>query len=1004
MKKFTIILLLAFVVVFTTNSIAQQIAVKGRVSDNKGISLPGVSIRIKNGQGATQADQNGNYSINAPSNGTLVFSFIGFQVLEVPVNGRTQINVQLQDATQELQQVVVVGYGTQRKVDVTGSVAQVKGGDISKQVSTDAASSLQGKVAGVQITNSGSPGGTPKVVIRGVGTIYGNTNLLYVVDGMWYDNISFLNPSDIESMSILKDASAQSIYGIRAANGVILVTTKKGSKNRTVIDYTGTAGLQSLSNEVEMANGNEYATIINELYTSNGKAALFNNPQSFGAGTNWYDAALRTAFITNHQLSINGGGEKSTYNFSLGYLNQEGLVKGNNYRRYTARFNNDYTLSDKFKAGFNITGVYNDSTDVPGGIWHELYSSAPVVPVYNPDGSYGDPYAFSLGSAVQFNPMATLAAYNVKGKRYRATGNAYASYEILKGLTFKTSFGGDFGEMEYRNYVGAYNYTQAQKNTTTKLTMGRVNTRNWIIENTLTYDKKLNDHNVTLLVGQSAQRYKSYTSRASGEGVPYDSEDDLYLKLATTGTVLYTDGGSLSTTASYFGRANYNYKNTYLLNASLRADGFSQFYGGGNLWGYFPSVGLGWVVTNEPFMKNQHLFNNLKLRGSWGKVGNAGVPINPTIVTVNNAASLNAIFGANQNAYTGASISSIAYPTINWERIAGTNVGFEAALLNNKLSIEGDYYNKITEDAIFAIPVLRSLGLTSSGVVSNQASFRNRGAELSVNWRNTTENGLTYSVGANVGMNVNKVTKVTSGSNPILTGATGITNGAVVTRTVQGRPIAEFYGYEVAGIFQNTSEVASSAQPTAAPGDFRYVDQNSDGLIDGRDRTSIGNPNPKYNYGINTNFGYKNFDLSLDFQGVADVDVYNANIAYRFGNENFTKDFYNNRWHGEGTSTTYPSANVGSTTNSAPSSFYVESGAYFRVRNVQLGYTFPKSIASRLKMSRLRVYANAQNPINIFGYKGFSPEVSGASVLTSGVDANVYPLYSTYNFGLNVTF
>ncbi|PWG79879.1 SusC/RagA family TonB-linked outer membrane protein [Pararcticibacter amylolyticus] len=989
----------------------QNISIRGRVTDAKsGEALIGVSVKVKGTTQGTSTDVNGGFTISAPGTGILVVSYIGYQSQEVAINNQPTINIKLQASSQSLNEVIVVGYGTQRKIDVTGSISQVKGADVNKQPASDAASALQGKVAGVTITNSGAPGATPKVIVRGVGTIYGNTNLLYVIDGVWYDNMSFINPADIENISVLKDASAQSIYGIRAANGVILVTTKKGSKGRTVVDYNGYVGFQNVTNQVEMANGTEYATLINELTSSSGGTPIFSNPSSFGTGTNWYNEILRRAFVTSHQLSVNGGGEKSTYNFSFGYLNQDGLVKGNNYQRYTARFNNEYEVAKFLKVGFNITATDSVSRDVPSDIWHQIYSAAPIVAPYNSDGSFGDPYNISngaLGSSVQFNPLATLEAYNQKAKRYRFTGNAYANVSLTKDLTFKTSLGGEFGQYENRNYVGVYNYTKNQVNNVSKLSIGRADTRNWIIENTLTYNKKFTDHSLTVLLGQSAQRYKLYGSTASGEGVPYSSEGDLYLKLASASSYNYKDDGKLTTVASYFGRVNYSFKDKYLLNASLRADGASQFYNGGDLWGYFPSVGLGWIVTNEGFMKDQQIFDNLKIRGSWGKIGNAGVPYNPTILTVTATPQLSAIFGPDQKLYPGASIDVYPAAFLNWERVAGTNIGFEAAFLTNRLNIEADYYSKTTQQTIFAIPVLSSIGLKSDGGtkrVANQADFRNRGAELSITWRDKTSGGLTYSVGGNISMNNNKVTKVLSGNTPLLTGGTGITNGASVTRTVQGRPIGEFFGYQVAGIFQDATEVSGSAQPGAKPGDFRYVDQNGDNVIDGKDRVSLGNPFPKYNYGINTSFEYKNFDLAIDFQGAADVDVYNANIAYRYGNENFTKDFFDNRWHGEGTSTTYPSVAVGSTSNSAPNSFYVESGSYFRVRNLQLGYTLPKSILSKWKVNRVRVYANAQNMINIFGYKGFSPEVYGASILTSGVDANVYPLYATYNFGVNLTF
>jgi len=1001
MKRiFTRISVLAAFCLLTVNiAFAQNITVKGKVTDGGDqTSLPGVTITIKGAQGGTQTDADGNYSISAPADATLVFNFIGYTAQEQAIANRTTINVVLASSTQQLEQVVVVGYGTQRKIDVTGSVANVKGEDISKQISTNPVGALQGKVAGVSITNTGTPGGSPTITIRGSGTIYGKTVPLYVVDGVWYDDINFLNPADIANISILKDASAQSIYGIRAANGVVLVTTNKGKKGDAVINYNGTVGVQTVTNQVEMANATEYATAVNEAYALQGADPLFTNT-NLGEGTNWYDVALRQALITNHQLSISGGAEKSTYNLSLGYLNQDGIVKNNNYKRYTARLSNEFQVFEPLKIGYNVTATSSKSKDPASGIFRALYAASPVVPVFNADGSYGDPNAFNLGNGSNMNPQATLDFFNQQTTNYKITGNVFAELKFLKNFTFRTSFGGDFAQQEVRGYVPVYKASNTQQNTNSKLDIDRVENRNWIIENTLTYDKKWGDHSLTILAGQTAQRNKLYATNADALNVPYTSEGDLYLALGNAASRNIIDRGELSTFASYFGRVNYSYKNRYLLNASIRRDGASQFFGTDNLWGDFPSIGAGWVISNEEFMKDQKIFSNLKLRGSWGKVGNAGVPINPTVLRVTQDPKFIAFFGGQP--YTGANIDSFVPPTLLWERSAGTDIGLEMGFLDNRLTIETDYYNRKTEQAIFDIPILRSTGAGNPSLIANQADIQNRGFEFSATWADKTKSGFTYSISGNVGMNNNKVLNVTSGANPIYRGGDGLTSGYLSTRTVNNRPIGEFFGYQVEGIFQTDAEAA--AWPGFKRGDFKFADVNGDGVIDLRDRVVLGNPNPKFTYGVNTNFAYKNFDLTLDIQGVADVDVFNANLSNRFGNENYTKDFISNRWTGAGSSNTYPSASLASGLNNAPSSFYVEKGDYIRLRNIQLGYTLPQAISSKMKMQRLRVFANAQNAVNIFGYKGFSPEVGGVPT-NAGVDTNVYPLFATYNFGVNVTF
>jgi TonB-linked SusC/RagA family outer membrane protein len=1002
MKK----LLLVFVSLLCFIQINAQQVVTGKVTDATNNPLPGVSVQVQGTSRGTFSDINGIYSISALRTDTLVFSMIGMTMQKLAVGTQSSINVKLATQTALLEEVVVVGYGTQRKLEVTGSVSQVKGDEINKQSTINPISALQGKVAGVQITNGGAPGSSPEIRIRGVGTVYGNANPLYVVDGVWYDDISFLNPADIESINILKDASSESIYGIRAANGVVLISTKKGTKNSLPsVSYNGYFGNQVVTNQIKMADGPQFATLINELDAINGVTPRYSDPSKYGT-TNWYRQILGNALTTNHQLSVTGGGEKSTYNFSLGYLMQEGIVRTNKFDRYTAKFQNDFQVFNFLKLGYSLTGSVNNSKDIDGGIFHQLFASVPICPVYYKDGTYGDPMDFNVGSSTTFNPQVTVDYFNQKSRNYRLTGNVFADVNLGKHLVFHTSMGTDFGQNEVLNYLPEYKATLAQRNSISQLTVSRAETRNWLVENTLTYDNTFGDHNIKVLLGQSAQSYKYYFLTASAKDVPNGSNGDHYLTLGDPSSLYVDDAGSLNTVASYFGRVNYNFKGKYLLTASLRADGSSKF-SGSNRWGIFPSVGAGWVISQEEFMKNQVLFNTLKLRGSWGKIGNMSVPANLSVLTVNSGY---VYTGGDGSTAAGASITTIVPPTTYWERGVGTDIGLEAAMLNSRLTAEIDFYNRKTEKAIFDIPILGSLGTTGSSIIGNQATFQNQGFEFLFGWKNTPTGDFSYSLSANLGINANKVLSVSTGAIPIYqaVGTTGSNN--YNTRTIVGEPIGEFIGLQVIGIFQNTTDISTYKssngtviQPTAAAGDFKYKDVNDDGVIDDKDRVVLGNPNPKLTYGFNTNWTYKAFDFTLDFQGVAGVQIYNANLGLRYGTENFTEDFYKNRWHGDGTSTTYPSANIGGGINYRANSFYVEDGGYFRVRNAQVGYTIPKAITGKAGISKVRLYANAQNALNLFKYRGFSPEIGGGPT-RAGIDNSVYPLYATYTFGVNVTF
>jgi TonB-linked SusC/RagA family outer membrane protein len=710
---------------------------------------------------------------------------------------------------------------------------------------------------------------------------------------------------------------------------------------------------------------------------------------------------LRQALVTNQQVSVTGGGEKSSYSFSLGYYHQDGLVKHTDFDRYTMHFSNDLQLTNFLKVGVNTTTSFSKSKDAPGGIFYEIFNAAPIVPVYYADGSYGDAGDYNIAAANQKNPQATLDFYNQHSKTWKINGGVYAEAKFLKYFTFRTSGGGDYEQGEGTNYSPYTNYLYvpvAYRNRYSTLTKTRDENRNWIVENTLSFDKKFNDHSVKVLLGQGAQEYRYYGITASRFDVP-NTPGGQYLTLGQDSTATSDDRGDLYRISSYFGRINYSFRDRYLLTVSMRADGSSKF---SDSWGYLPSVGIGWVISKENFMQSQKIFDNLKLRGSWGKIGNVSVPNNLAIGKVTQTNDLIYI-GGNGSASTGASINTVVPVKTKWELGVGTDVALEASLIKNKLYVEIDWYNRKTKDAVFDIPVLGSVGTSSGTLIGNQATFQNRGLEFLATWKDAINKNWSYSVSANAATNHNKVLSVTTGGNPLYQ----YLGTSAITRTVSGQPIGQFFGRQVIGIFQSAADIANYKssggtviQSNAKPGDFKFKDINDDGVIDDKDRTILGNPNPRFTYGINANVSYRNFDLTLDLQGVSGVEIYNGNFALRYGGENYTKDYYDNRWHGEGTSNTYPSVAT-SGNSSVTSSFYVEDGSYFRIRNVQLGYTFNKLKNSGI--SKLRLYVNAQNPCTWFHYRGFTPEVQG-SPSRAGIDQQVYPLYATYNFGVNLTF
>ncbi len=978
------------VVITQLNQVINDISVSGKVTSSNGDPIPGATIRVKGSTAGTSTNSKGEYILTVPDGAVLIFSSVGYEEMEISITGSNIINVVLISSTKSLDQVIVVGYGTQRKIDVTGSISSVKGAEISKQSSQNAISSLQGKVAGVQITNTGAPGASPTVRIRGVGSISG-ANPMYIVDGTIVNDISFLNPNDIETIDILKDASSLSIYGVRAANGVILVTTKKGVRGKPTLTYNSFVGVQMVTNPVLMATAKKYATLINEKI---GTPTVAEYPN-----TEWYDQILRSAAIThNHQLGLSGGTKKIIYSGSFGFFNQQGLVEKNVYNKITGRIQTEYRATKDLKFGLQAVYYNYKSTDIPGSIFYQAYVAPPIMAVRKANGYYGDPADYNVGNFA--NPQATLDWYNQKSKGQSVTGSVYGEYKFLNHFTFRTSFGITRGQYQSRNYTRKDSLTTVQFNTLSSLSRDTSNETKWVWDNTITYERTFNKHRIKVLAGYSSSEDKFIRDSWSATDVPNYGEGSLQISNGDPSSVKYSLSGDRATFISYFARLNYAFNDRYLLTATIRRDGSSKFPEN-NRFDNFPSFGAGWILTKEKFMQDQKIFDMLKLKGSWGKLGNANIPTNISVARVDSGGVYNYVFGGTGAVvWSGANNTTFPPKSLYWETVTETDLGLEMSVLKGRLNVEMDYYDRTTENGIFSLPVLGTVGAANKSILGNFATYNNKGFEFSASWKSSTKK-LNYNIGVNMSTNRNSVVDIDGGSVDLYGGGLPVA-GYLTTVARVGSPIGAFYGYVVDGIFQTDAEAAISAQPFAKAGYFKYKDQNGDNTIDAKDKVIIGNPNPKFTYGFNSGFEYRKFDLQLDIQGVAGVDLYNATKGVRYGNENYTEDFYENRWHGMGTSNEYPSANLNGP-NLDPNSWFVEKGGYIRIRNIQLGYSLSKSLLDKWKIQKVRFFLNAQNPFTYFTYKGFTPEIGG-NPMNAGIDLNVYPLSATYNFGVNVIF
>lgn len=997
----------------------------GKVTDESGALMAGVTVSIKGTTKAVVTNEYGIYSISiTEKDKVLVFTFIGMKKQEVTIGGRSNINVVLESEASKLNEVVVVGYGTKLKKDLTGSISSINSKDLQKFASSNFTSALEGKVAGVIITQTGgAPGGATSVRMRGIGTT-GENRPLYVIDGVpmdggglsipnssyQVDGLSSVNSNDIESVEILKDAAASAIYGSRAANGVIIITTKRGKEGKLNVDFNAYTGFSQLWKTPEFLNATEFATMANELYTNSGLTPNpeWANPSSFGKGTNMVDKIFRNAQLQNYDFSVSGGNKNLKARLSLGYNDQDGTMIETSYKRYTGRATVDLKASDKFNFGGSISFASTKSkgqntNSMQGGIFNLAQQFFPTLGAES--AFYGDALYYTKDGD---NPI--LKANSIDNELYntRVIGNIFGEYEIIPNLKFKTSVGIDASfnrtyAWEGKIERGYYIHPQAS------LSENFSNSSVWLIENTLSYSKKIDSHSFSIVLGQTAQKGKNNWISSTGQNY---LNETLKVINASDVSLRTTNGtGSNSALASYFGRIDYSYDSKYLISTSLRRDGSSNF-GTNNKWGYFPAASLGWRLSKEPFMSSYtDVISDIKIRGSWGRVGNDNITSFGYLSTIRSGTDAdNYVFGANQSIIIGSTMVRPGNPDLKWETTEQTNIGVDGSLYNDKIYFTADYYFKNTIGMLISLPVSLEAGFQNAPIV-NGGKVQNRGMELLLGYRGSF-NDFRFDISGNMSTLKNEVKSLGVGQ-PIV----GPTVASMpMTYTEVGQPIGYFRGYIVDGIYQTNAEVNKVLQPNAIAGDFKYRDVNNDGVLTDADKVKLGSPWPNFTYGLNLNLSYKRFDLNVVVQGIAGNQIFDVNkvsnyqMKYFNGNGivNGVRDILNHWTPGSGINDQpglkYIDAN-GNYSNA--SSFFVEDGDYMRIRNFVLGYNIPsESIGKAMTkvFKSFRVYVSVQNLFTFTHYSGFDPEVGSTNPLNSGIDTGIYPQPRTFMAGINVNF
>ncbi|MEC3905811.1 TonB-dependent receptor [Tamlana sp. 2201CG12-4] len=983
-----------------------QNTITGVVLDETGVPLPGANIIEKGTTNGAQTDFDGNFSLDLLSaDATLVVSYVGYKATEVVVGNQTTLRIALElDST--LDEIVVVGYGRQRKSDLTGAVSSIKSEEIAKTPLFNVADAISGKAAGVQVTtNNGSPGAAPTIRIRGTGTL-NDSSPIFVVDGLILDDITFLNNNDIASIEVLKDASATAIYGSRGANGVIMVTTKRGKKGKARIDLNVTTGVSHVENVIDMVNATEYATLQNLAALNAGEADVpYPDPESYGEGVDWWDQLYSTALSQDYSLSASGATDNVTYHISAGLQDQKGLIEKTDFQRLTLRANNEYKLSKLFKVGHNVSYIKTKKLNGPDAT-QAAYRIPAVFEPYNADGTFnGDP-DFS-------NPLVGTFYNNAETENERFIGNFFGEVTV-SDFTFRSTYGFEKSDQFALAYAPEFYVSDIQFRDQSMLTKTYRRFRSYIWDNILTYTKEIGDHHVDLLAGITKQ--DTYWERLRGQATNIPDNKDLWYLDATFDPLsrVSENIGESWSYLSYLFRANYSFKNRYLFTGTYRIDGSSKF-SKDNRYAHFPSLAAGWRVTEESFMDNVHSISNLKLRASWGKIGNdktrSPYPSKQFLSTTEtiggNESGIVAIQGPDETPHQGATAIILADPNIKWETTTQTDIGLELGLFNNKLKAEIDYYNRKTDDILIDIPIASYFGIRVDPTV-NAASVKNHGFEYVLSWSDGSED-FNYSVSANLSTINNEVLRL-SDRRSVLNGSF---QSQTLTRTQTGGPIGAFWGYKTAGIFQNQDQIDNS--PTLggeAPGDLIYVDTNGDDVITEEDMTVIGSPIADFTFGFNVAFDYKNFDFSMDVNGVYGNEILNLKAKKRWSSTYDYEQRFVHSWNGEGSTNVHPRVNNADTHNELQNDYWLEDGSYLRIRNVQLGYTLPRKLLEKINIANVRFFTGVTNLVTFTKYSGFTPDVTltpsqtgdTSDVLLSGIDSGVYPLSTTYNFGLNVSF
>lgn len=973
---------------------AQQITVQGVVKDQTGETVIGASVMEKGTTNGTITGIDGDFSLNMSSNGTLVVSFVGYKTQEVQVKGQKQLQVVLSEDAEMLDEVVVIGYGTMKKSDLTGAVSSIGNKDIKDSPVSNLGQAIQGKISGVQIVDAGKPGDNVSIKIRGLGSI-NNCDPLVVIDGVPTDlGLSSLNMADVERLDVLKDASATAIYGSRRANGVVMITTKRGTEGKGKLAVSANYSFQNATNVPSLLNAAQYAELSNDMMVNSGRNPNpeWANPSELGAGTDWMDELLRTGVMQNYTVSYSGGNEKSHYYVSGGFLDQSGIVKSVNYRRFTFQSNSDAQVLKWLKFSNNITFSADTKKSGSYNIGDAL-KALPIYPVKNEDGSWSGPDGNSEWYGSTRNPIGPTELNKSQTDGYNFLANLTAELTFTKWLKFKSTFGYDAKFWFIDNFTPKYNWKPTPTEETSRYKSDN-KSFTYLWDNYFLFDHTFAEkHRVGLMAGMSAQWNTNDYLNAQKNVFMFDNVHEM-----DNGEEMYAIGGNETEWAllSYMARVNYSYEDRYLLTATIRRDGSSRF-GKKHRWGTFPSVSVAWRASQEKWFPKNDYINDLKVRAGYGVTGSqASVGNYSYLASYNTSVYPFGISSGNQTALVS---STLANPYIHWEEVAQTNIGFDASLFNSRVMFSFDAYLKETRDMLVkaSIPITSGFEDTTT-TYTNAGKVRNQGIEMSLHTINLTGE-LGWETNLTATYNKNKIKDLNSDVPYYINQI----NNSYVTMLAKDYPINVFYGYVTDGIFQNQSEVNTHAvQPGAEPGDIRFRDLNNDGVINDSDRTVIGNPNPSWLFSMNNSLSYKGFELSVFLQGIAGNKIYNANNIDNTGMAaayNQTTDVLK-RWQGEGTSNSMPRAVFGDPNqNTRVSDRFVENGSYLRLKNITLSYTFPKQWLQKAQIENARLSLSCENVATITGYSGFDPEVG-----INGIDQNRYPISRTFSLGLNFNF